>query len=194
MKDNLETSATTTVELLESLRLPGTFMNASAGVKQPLRPTFGKPIRHRFSRVHPSLEYQYPALVVTLKGEADESYLAVPTLLPLLGNLAAPKIIRLTVDNSATPRLIGQPIIDPNGRANLWNETLINYIKTAETKWARLESNISAGQYQTIEAFDDLGDPLWPQQSMVELIKICFQGRIIDSEDHALIRQLRGRL
>ena len=196
MKANLgtNTNSTTTTELLENLRLTGTFTNPHAGIKQPLRPTYGKPNRHRFTRVHPSPDYQYPALVVTLKGEADESYLAVPALFPLLGGLAAPKIIRLTVDNSGVPRLIGQPILDPNGRSNLWHESLISYIKKAEVKWTRIEPHILAGQYQTIDAEHDLGDPEWPTSSMGELITICFQGRIIDTEDHALIRQLRGRL
>ncbi len=194
MKANLGTNPATTTELLESLKLTGTSTNPHAGVKQPLRPTYGKPNRHRFSRVHPSPDYQYPALVVTLKGEADESYLAVPTLLPLLGGVAAPKILRLAVDSCEVPRLIGQPILDPNGRSNTWHESLIAYIKKAEEKWVRIESNMHAGQYQTIDAQDDLGEPAWPKDSMGEIITTCFQGRIIDNEDHPLIRQLRGRI
>jgi hypothetical protein len=35
-------------------------------------------------------------------------------------------------------------------------------------------------------------DPVWPQKTFEELLKIAFDGRIIDNEDHSYVRRLRG--
>ena len=190
--DKRNTSATEL--LLESLRLPDTFTHASAGIKQPLRPTFGKLNRHRFSRVHPAEEFKYRTVLVIDKEGGREAYLAVPALIPLLGGMANPKILRLAVDNAGTPRLIAEPIPDPNGRPNLWNETMYQAIRTAEEHWTRIESDLGAGQYVITTAKDDLGEPIWPDQSMSELVMTCFRDRIIQDANHPLIRQLEGRI
>jgi hypothetical protein len=182
-----------TESLLESLRLPDNFAQPTAGIKQPLKPTFGKLNKHRFSRVNPDPMFQSRVLLVTDKEGDKESYLASPSLAARLGGMAAPKVLRLAVDNAAVPRLIAAPIPDPNGRPNLWNTSYANAIQTAEKRWVRIESNMSAGQYEIIIASGDLGDPIWPPQTMDELVLQCFEGRIINTADHPLIRQLEGR-
>jgi hypothetical protein len=35
-------------------------------------------------------------------------------------------------------------------------------------------------------------DPVWPQKTFEELLKIAFDGKIIDNEDHSYVRRLRG--
>lgn len=191
---NEKFSTSATESLLESLRLPDTFTHTSAGTKQPLRPNFGKLNRHRFSRVHPAEEFKYRTVLVIDKEGGREAYLAVPALIPLLGGMATPKILRLAVDNAGTPRLIAEPILDPNARPNLWNETMCQAIRTAEEHWIRVEADLGAGQYVITTAKDDLGEPLWPDQSMSELVMTCFRDRIIQDANHPLIRQLEGRI
>jgi hypothetical protein len=181
-----------TVELLESLRLPETFSEAQAGEKLPLRSTFGKLSRHRFSRVHPSNDFKYKAIVVSSKELDGETYLALPALAPYLKNLATPKILRLAVDNAGTPRLIAEPIINSNSKTNLWNESMVHAIRVAEERWVRIEANMAAGQYETIVAKGDLGEPVWPEKSMEDLVLEVFKDRIIKDIDHPLLRQLEG--
>jgi hypothetical protein len=183
----------TTEFLLEALRLPDTFTQQNAGIQQPLKPTVRRLSKNRFSRVHPGSEYRCSVLLVTDQEGDRESYLAIPALAPLLGSMAAPKILRLAVDNASTPYLVPEPIPDPNGRPNLWNLTNLQAIKTAENFWVRLESCKDAGQYRVIIASGNLGDPRWPSQTMDELVLQCFEGRIIQTADHPLIRQLEGR-
>jgi hypothetical protein len=183
-----------TESLLESLRLPDNFLQSNAGIKQPLKPTFGKLNKHRFSRVNPDPLFQSKVLLVTDREGDRESYLATPSLASRLGSMAAPKILRLAVDNAGVPRLIAEPVIDPNGRPNLWHTSYANAIQTAEKKWVRIEANMDAGQYEIIIASGDLGDPIWPPQTMDELVLQCFEGRIINTADHPLIRQLEGRV
>jgi hypothetical protein len=111
-----------------------------------------------------------------------------------LGSLATPKTIRLAVDNAGTPKLIGEPDLDPSGRRNLWHSSLKNAINLAEDEWIRVQANMSAGQYEITSSVNDLGFPRWPTQSMEELVNDAFAGRIIDSLDHPYIRQIQGRI
>ncbi|QWD79338.1 hypothetical protein ICV01_06740 [Polynucleobacter sp. MWH-Spelu-300-X4] len=192
--DKPESTAATesTSSLLSSLRLPDTY-SASGGTVLPLKATYGKLNKYRFSRVHPGDDYKFPCLTVEDK-DSGETYLASPNMAGQLGSLATVKTIRLAVDNAGTPKLIGEPDLDPNGRRNLWHSSLKNAIKLAEDEWVRVQANMSAGQYEITTSANDLGFPRWPKQSMEELINDAFAGRIIDSPDHPYIRQIQGRI
>lgn len=192
--DKPEPTAATksTSSILSSLRLPDTY-NVSGGVALPLKATYGKLNKHRFCRVHPSDEYKFRCLVVDDK-DNGETYLAAPNMASQLGSLATPKTIRLAVDNAGTPKLIGEPDLDPSGRRNLWQSSYKDAIKQAENDWVRVQANMAAGQYEITPSMSDLGIPRWPKQSMDQLINDAFAGRIIDSPDHPYIRQIQGRI
>jgi len=192
--DKPEPTAATksTSSILSSLRLPDTY-NVSGGVALPLKATYGKLNKHRFCRVRPSDDYKFRCLVVDDK-DNGETYLAAPNMASQLGSLATPKTIRLAVDNAGTPKLIGEPDLDPSGRRNLWQSSYKDAIKQAENDWVRVQANMAAGQYEITPSMSDLGFPRWPKQSMDELINDAFAGRIIDSPDHPYIRQIQGRI
>jgi len=192
LNDSEATVAKSTSSLLSSLRLPDTY-SATGGITQPLKPTFGKMNKHRFCRVHPGVEYKFRCLLVDDK-ENGETYLAAPSMAGHLGSLATAKTIRLAVDNSGIPKLIGEPDIDLSGRRNLWQSSYKDAINQAENNWVRVEANMKAGQYEITKSSNDLGDPKWPNQTMEELINDAFSGRIIDSPDHPYIRQIQGRI
>lgn len=181
-----------TSSLLRNLRLPDTY-SAIGGTALPLKAIYGKLNKHRFCRIHPGDEYKFRCLVVDDK-DRGETYLATPNMMGYLDNLATPKTIRLAVDSAGTPKLIGEPYIDPSSRANLWHTSLKYGVERGETTWVRIQANMSAGQYEIIESANDLGEPKWPNQSMEDLINDAFSGRIIDSADHPFIRQIQGRV
>ena len=191
-----QSDSTSTASVLEQLRLPDTFTGAGGGIKQPLRPTYGKLDRYRFSRVHPGEDYKYRALIVTDKegGGQGETYIAAPYLAPQLGSMASPRIIRVAVNTLGISKLIGEPILDGKGRQNLWHESLVDAILQAEERWLRVEANMAAGQYETKFPPGDLGEPRWPDRTMHELVLDCFKDRIILKSDHPLIMQLEGRI
>jgi len=186
------TSTKSTSSLLSNLRLPDTY-SASGGDMLPLKASFGKMNKYRFCRVHPGVEYKLRCLLVDDK-ENGETYLATSNMAGHLGSLATAKIIRLAVDNSGVPKLIGEPDIDPSGRGNLWQSSYKDAIKHAEKDWVRVEAKMKAGQYEITKSTNDLGEPKWPNQSMEELIKDSFSGRIIESADHPYISQIQGRI
>lgn len=183
----------TFTSLLLKSRLPENFIGGAGGIKLPTKPSYGKLSKQRFSRVHPGEEYKFPIYVVEDK-ESGEEYLATPDMVPHLGRMAQPKILRLAVDNVGTPKLIAEPIVDQSARSTLWTTTMVDAIKRAETEWVRIESSMEAQQYFVIVAANDLGEPTWPNQTMAQLIEAVFLGRIISHEDHPLIQQLQGRV
>ena len=117
-----------------------------------------------------------------------------PNMQAYLGSHAVPKILRLSVDTTGLPKIIAQPVVDQNGRANVWHTSLVRGILSAEASWVRLEANMGAGQYTVIISKDDLGDPQWPAQTMDELVQEVFSNNIIADENHPYIRQIQGRI
>jgi hypothetical protein len=193
MTNNLNVANTPVTSLLEELRVPDTYSTTTGGIKLPIKPTFGKISKIRFSRTNTSEEYK--ALLFFFEDKnTGETYIVTPGMAPYLGSMVQAKILRLAVDNAAVPYLIAEPVIDPNGRPNLWNNSMTGAILTSETKWVRINSNKEAGQYEIIIAQDNLGEPKWPDQTMDELIREVFGNKIISSLDHPLIRQLQGRI
>jgi hypothetical protein len=193
MTNNLNVANTPVTSLLEDLRVPDTYSTTVGGIKLPIKPTFGKLSRSRFSRTNTSEEYK--ALVFFFEDKNTiETYIVTPSMAPYLGSMVQAKILRLAVDNAAVPYLIAEPVIDPNSRPSLWNSSMVEAIRRSEKEWVRINSNQNAGQYEIIIAQDNLGEPKWPDQTMDELIREVFGNKIISSLDHPLIRQLQGRI
>jgi hypothetical protein len=37
-----------------------------------------------------------------------------------------------------------------------------------------------------------LSDPVWPDKPLPEIMQIAFRDRVVDSENHPVVRRLRG--
>ena len=193
MTNNLNAAKTTITSLLEELRVPDTYSTTAGGIKLPIKPSFGKLSNSRFSRTNSSEEYKARLFFIEDKN-TSETYIVTPSMAPYLENMVQAKILRLAVDNARVPYLIAEPVLDPNGRPNLWNSSMGEAIRRSEKEWVRINSNQNASQYEIIIAQDNLGEPKWPEQTMDELIREVFGNKIISSLDHPLIRQLQGRI
>jgi len=51
---------------------------------------------------------------------------------------------------------------------------------------------MSLGAYEIFEASGDLPEPVWPDFSFQEILRIAFRERIVDRPDHPLVQRLRG--
>ena len=79
------------------------------------------------------------------------------------------------------------------GRENTWNQSQRQVAEIAQNKWVRLQSNMSAGSYDTQVAEGEIPEPIWPTLSFDEILNIAFPPtHIIDSLDHPALRKLRG--
>ncbi len=187
------TTHTSKISQISSLRLPDNYSANIGGIKLPPKTVFGKLSKHRFSRVHPAREYQFPCLAVEDK-DNGESYVVAQHIQPYLGKNVVQKVIRLSVDSTGLPKLVFQPIVEQGGRQNHWHSTLNRAILLAEESWVRVEPNMDAGQYSIIISKDDLGAPQWPEQTMDELVQDVFGNNIIDTPEHPYIRQIQGQI
>jgi hypothetical protein len=86
------------------------------------------------------------------------------------------------------------PDEDSSAGGRAWHDTERQAAAMAVEKWISLRSNRDLGAYEIQVAAGNLPDPAWPNLTFEEILNIAFKGRIIDSADHPVIRQLRGEL
>jgi hypothetical protein len=154
----------------------------------------GKPEKQDFVRVRAGEDWQLQTCLLELKGSQDkpgqETYLVDPTLLPELVGDVRPAVLFVAVNRQKVLFLWRCWLPSPDGRTNLWTDTMLDAARLAEQKWVRVVAG--AGQYDISEAAGQLSEPEWPDLTLRELIRLAFQDRSITSLDHPVIRALRG--
>jgi hypothetical protein len=76
-------------------------------------------------------------------------------------------------------------------RDNAWSRTGLEIVAAAEEGYVRCVPNGRDG-YAIEFPEQDLGEPSWPELSQSEWYDLAFKGRVIDSFDHEVLRELRG--
>jgi hypothetical protein len=151
-----------------------------------------KPGRQEFVRVRPGAEWRLtPAAILELR-EDREAYLVRPHLAPLLANEIFVTAIHVAMSRQGTLFLwpIRLPVAD--GRFRDWHRSALEGVELAMGKWIRVTANMNLGAYEFSVALNGLPEPEWPDVTFPEILRIAFRDRIIDSEDHVVIRRLRG--
>jgi hypothetical protein len=74
-----------------------------------------------------------------------------------------------------------------------WKSARAAY-ELAREQWVQIAWAESLSDYviETAEGIEH--DPMWPDKTFEELLKLGFDGKVIDNEDHPYVRQLRGLL
>ncbi len=176
---------------LNALRLPANYSTGLAVKKVLNKVPVGKPDRAKFFRVPDDEACTFRVFLYEDKATND-TYIVLPFVQPLLGSLARPAQLHAAIDRTDNPFLI--PVILPgeDGQWNSWHESLAQGVEMAKDHWVRLVANKSINAYDINQAAAALPDPVWPDATMEELIKIAFRGKIIDNPDHPVIRALLG--
>jgi hypothetical protein len=178
----------------ESLRLdPG---NAEVGVQKVLlRIPVRRPDKSWFVRAHPDPAYRLQTYLIELK-EERELYLVAPDLRPALATepTCKPKLLVTSVNRQGVLFLWELNLPRSDGRKDEWARTALEAVERAEKAWVRVSANMSLGAYDLAEAPAALGNPVWPQLSLRELLRIAFKDRFIDTPGHSVLRRLRGEV
>lgn len=133
--------------------------------------------------------------VCVLEDKVESTYhLVSPQVGASLGKIVRAITLYLAVDRANNPFLIPVPFPSETGIRNPWHQALLNAIELAKEKWIRIEADRSAGIYQVYEALGELAEPVWPELTMDELVRIAFTGRVIDSLDHPKVQSALGRI
>ena len=176
---------------LSNLRLSQSFTE-TAGVKKLLTTVpVRKPHKQDFVRVHPSEHYRADVLMVELK-EDRESYLVSRNMVDELATEAEPFSLYTAINRQGVVFLWPVRLPAPDGKVNEWHRSLREAAETAVGKWSRVRANMSLGAYESTVAESAIADPVWPEASFKELIRIGFRDRVIDTATHAVVRRLRG--
>jgi hypothetical protein len=177
---------------LSALRLDQSYAD-TVGVKKLLTTVpVRRPNRQDFVRVHDDPRYRLtPAAIIEVK-EDREVYLVTPEMAQALLGEFSTATLHTAINRQGTLHIWPVKLPNPEGRQNEWNRSAADGAERAKKKWVRVTSSISLGAYEIFEASGDLPDPVWPDISFEEILKIAFRERIIDRADHPLVQRLQG--
>jgi hypothetical protein len=192
MTDVIQTHTINPFGDISKLRLDQSYADTT-GVKKLLTTVpVRKPNRQDFVRVHPGPDYRLtPAAIIELK-EDREVYLVTPDIaLELPGEFGVASLYS-TINRQGVLHLWPVKLPGPDGRHNEWHRSAAEAAEQAMIGWIRITANMSLGAYEMFKAMGDIPDPVWPESSFQEILKVAFRDHVVDSLDHPLIQRLRG--
>jgi len=87
------------------------------------------------------------------------------------------------------------PDDDSNSTARKWAQSRLQAAERAKQLWIRIQGNKVQNAYEVVEAQANLGDPVWPDKSLRELIALGFgDEKTITDLDDDVIKKLYGAL
>jgi len=175
-----------------ALRLDQSYAD-TVGVKKLLTTVpVRKPNKQDFVRVHPDASYRLtPAAIIEVKDDR-EVYLVTPNLAPGLVGEFSTVTLFTTINRQGTLHLWPVKLPASDGRQNEWHRSAAEAAERAMKKWVRVTASMSLGAYEIFEASGDLPEPIWPDFSFQEILRIAFRERIVDRADHPLVQRLQG--
>lgn len=180
-----------------ALRLSDAGMAGLGAKKALLSVPVRKPDKSWFVRTHPDPAYRLQTAVVELKEDrGGETYLVAPQLWPALAGEStfAPRALFTAVNRQGVPFLWPVRLPAADGRLDEWSRTALEAADLARTGWVRVAANMALGAYDVFQATGDLPEPEWPDLPFRELLRVAFRDRFIQSEDHPVLRRLRGEV
>ena len=179
---------------LASLRLDQTYSDDVAVKKLITMIRVGKPQKQHFVRVNPDPAYRLsPVAIIELKDDR-ELYLVVSALAAELDGEFTSVALFTGITRAGTPFLWPVPLPGRDGKINPWHRSIMIAVEKAMTRWVRVTANMEAGCYDISEAAATISEPEWPDMPFEEMVRIAFQGRVVDRPDHPLILKLRGAM
>jgi hypothetical protein len=177
-----------------ALRLSGDH-TATPGLKKMLLSVpVRTPAKDWFVRVHADENYSLETTVIELK-EEREVYLVAPALREHLATepLLSTRMLYTAITRQQVVFLWPCRLPRADGRFDDWGRTSLAAAGRARSRWVRMTANTSIQAYDVVEASGDLPEPVWPAESMRDLLKTAFGERHIDKLDHPVLRRLRGQ-
>jgi len=164
------------------------------GVEKPILVVpVDKPSKQDFFRTHPDPNYRVEVRVLKVEAERETYLVTKDVWVAIPGET---KLVRLVPYLTRTGGLGLWPVSLPDdllGKKDTnWGITARSAAELAETKWVRMQANMAHNYYDVVKS-DKIPDPVWPNISFADILKIAFgDGRLIDRMDHPVIRQLQG--
>jgi hypothetical protein len=149
-----------------------------------------KPDRHEFFRTRSEPEFWFGSGIFEDKEEREVFFVAPRMRDALVGEIKP--VLLVPVMTRQGVMLLWPLKLPTDGPGRSWAETARQASELAKTKWVRLVPDMGLGGYRIFMAEGSLSEPEWPDKPLEEILQIAFRDRIVDSENHPVIRRLRG--
>jgi hypothetical protein len=176
---------------ISGLRLNPSFLE-TAGVKRLITTVpVKKPSPQDFVRVHPAEEYRDNFAMIDLKDDREE-YVVHSTIMRELTGEVVYKTVFTAVNRQGVVFLWPVRIHPPDERKNEWPRSAREAAELAMKQWVRMKANMSLGAYEITVSESVIADPVWPELSFQDLVRVAFRERVITTLDHPVVKRLRG--
>jgi hypothetical protein len=154
-----------------------------------------KPRRDEFFRVHPGEEFTLDVLAVEREADMDrETYIVTPACMDAVAEVARKVRLFICMNKRGTVFVWAAKFPVEGSAGRRYADTALRIAEEAKVLWVRMWGDRDLGGYTMVRAKGNLEEPKWPAKEFRELLRIAFDGRIIDRPDHPLIRELNGEL
>jgi CO/xanthine dehydrogenase FAD-binding subunit len=150
-----------------------------------------KPNRTDFFRVHPDPDMSL-VTAVFLDKEENQCFFVTPKMRDAMLGEVRPVLLLTTITRQGVVMIWPMRIAVDGARRDAWAETSAEAAELSKRKWIRMPADKGLGGYRIYEAQGELSEPVWPDKTLQQLLEIAFRDRVIDSEDHPVVRRLRG--
>lgn len=154
-----------------------------------------KPNRQEWIHVHPDENYRGTFAILTLK-EERETYLVTPRIARELRAEVTKCVVYVWQNASGVTGLWPVPLQGPADKPNAWHLSAHEAATRGMVERVRVSSNMGLGAYETTVSDNPAAvehQPRWPSATLLELLAVGFKaGRLIDSFDHPVLKNLRG--
>ena len=181
---------------LSSLILPQSYLGAAAVKKVLTTVLVGKPGRQIFFRIREGQEFAPVCGLYESRTEGKigkRSYLVLPEFIPVLGGDCALAQLFYGMTKQGNPFIWPLKMPRDDRDENEWAVSGREAINRAFTTWLRIGANMDIGAYEIFEADYPIAEPVWPELSYGEILRIAFKREgVIDRIDHPVILKLHG--
>jgi hypothetical protein len=165
---------------------------AGGAVKQILSEiTVRKPKADEWVRVHP--EYRVNTWIYRPSSKPNELYYVCPHIQPLMQKHCRLTSLYVTL-NSQGVLFVWPVSVDNPDKTNNYLTSAHTGAEQAIAAWTQLIANQAAGRYDIFLPEGMIPAPEWPDFSFQQIIDAAFIRQTVDSEDHAVLKHIRGRL
>lgn len=190
----LETNTASFFSNLDAIRLSPED-TAEIGTREILtRVPVRKPGKTEFVRCHADPAMSLAVTIYVDKDERDDVFFVAPQMRGALAEDLRPVLLQLAITRKGVVFI--WPLTLPseeNPLGRSWHESARKAAEIAKTQWIRITADKALGGYRVRQAEGKLSEPEWPaDKSFSELLTIAFADRIIMSEEHPVVRSLRG--
>ena len=153
---------------------------------------FNRPDDQCWVRCRPGAEYEGRVWGIKDKADRGRLYVVSRPMLTVLGPHCRMYLVRQAVTTTQISIMWPAPL--SGGTRDMPADTAHLALQNkALDSWVRMWWDGSHNTWQGSIPEGDLGEPVWPHESFVELFQNAIADRTIADESHPLVKQLRGR-